>query len=156
MSYWFRLWLVAYSAPSHYINQCSVIVNSTIRNRGSSCLWLQIYGYINDISKTNLSQFNNNAYVSLSESQIKGYGQITKHLVAFEYSCFGLYCRDVGNPMIPLSLMGLCFHSNNAPWFHHITSSGVSAGQVTNYMSSLTCGKGRSLVSRDEGLFNVE
>ena len=25
--HWFRKWLVAYSAPSHYLNQCWVIVN---------------------------------------------------------------------------------------------------------------------------------
>ena len=31
--HWFRWWLVAYSAPSHYINQCWVIVNCTLRNK---------------------------------------------------------------------------------------------------------------------------
>ena len=31
--YWFRLWLVAYSAPSHYLKQCWVIVNWTLRNK---------------------------------------------------------------------------------------------------------------------------
>ena len=31
--HWFRQWLVAYSAPSHYLNQCWVIVNWTLRNR---------------------------------------------------------------------------------------------------------------------------
>ena len=31
--YWFRWWLVAYSAPSHYLNQCWGIVNWTIRNK---------------------------------------------------------------------------------------------------------------------------
>ena len=30
---WFTQWLVAYSAPSHYLNQCWVIVNWTIRNK---------------------------------------------------------------------------------------------------------------------------
>ena len=30
--HWFRLWLVAYSAPSHYLNQCWIIVNWTLRN----------------------------------------------------------------------------------------------------------------------------
>ena len=30
---WFRLWLVAYSAPSHYLNQSWVIVNWTIGNK---------------------------------------------------------------------------------------------------------------------------
>ena len=29
----FRQWLVAYSAPSHYLNQCWVIVNRTLRNQ---------------------------------------------------------------------------------------------------------------------------
>ena len=29
----FRWWLVAYSAPSHYIKQCWVIVNWTLRNK---------------------------------------------------------------------------------------------------------------------------
>ena len=30
---WFRLWFVAYSVPSHYLNQCWVIVNWTFRNK---------------------------------------------------------------------------------------------------------------------------
>ena len=31
--HWFRYWLVASSAPSHYLNQCWLIVNSTLRNK---------------------------------------------------------------------------------------------------------------------------
>ena len=31
--HWFRKWLVAYSAPSHYLNQCWVIVNWTLWNK---------------------------------------------------------------------------------------------------------------------------
>ena len=31
--HWFRKWLFAYSAPSHYLNQCWVIVNWTLRNK---------------------------------------------------------------------------------------------------------------------------
>ena len=31
--HWFRQWLVAYSAPSHYLKQCWVIVNWTLRNK---------------------------------------------------------------------------------------------------------------------------
>ena len=31
--HWFRWWLVAYSVPSHYLNQCWVIVNWTLRNK---------------------------------------------------------------------------------------------------------------------------
>ena len=31
--HWFRQWLVAYSVPSHYLNQCWVIVNWTLRNK---------------------------------------------------------------------------------------------------------------------------
>ena len=31
--HWFRQWLVAYSAPSHYLNQYCVIVNWTLRNK---------------------------------------------------------------------------------------------------------------------------
>ena len=31
--HWFRWWLVAYSAPSHYLNQCLDIVNCTFRNK---------------------------------------------------------------------------------------------------------------------------
>ena len=30
--HWFRWWLVAYSAPSHYLNQCWIIVRWTLRN----------------------------------------------------------------------------------------------------------------------------
>ena len=31
--HWFRSWLVAYSAPNHYLNQCWVIVNWTLMNK---------------------------------------------------------------------------------------------------------------------------
>ena len=31
--HWFRQWLVACSAPSHYLNQCRNIVNCTFRNK---------------------------------------------------------------------------------------------------------------------------
>ena len=31
--HWFRYWLIAYSAPSHYLNQCLVIVIWTLRNK---------------------------------------------------------------------------------------------------------------------------
>ena len=31
--HWFKWWLVAWSAPSHYLNQCWNIVNSTLRNK---------------------------------------------------------------------------------------------------------------------------
>ena len=31
--HWFRLWLVAWSAPSHYLNQCWIIINSNHRNK---------------------------------------------------------------------------------------------------------------------------
>ena len=31
--HWFRWWLGAYSAPSHYLNQCLNIVNWTLRNK---------------------------------------------------------------------------------------------------------------------------
>ena len=31
--YWFRWWLVAWSAPSHYLNRCLNIVNWTLRNK---------------------------------------------------------------------------------------------------------------------------
>ena len=31
--HWFRWWLVAYSAPSHYLNQCWVVVNGDLRNK---------------------------------------------------------------------------------------------------------------------------
>ena len=31
--HWFRLWLVAYSAPSHYLNQCWLIVSWTPMNK---------------------------------------------------------------------------------------------------------------------------
>ena len=31
--HWFRKWLVAWPAPSHYLNQCWIIVNSTLRNK---------------------------------------------------------------------------------------------------------------------------
>ena len=31
--HWFRKWLIAYSAPSHFLNQCWVIVKWTLRNK---------------------------------------------------------------------------------------------------------------------------
>ena len=33
INYWFRQWLVAWPAPSHYLNQCWNIVNWTLRNK---------------------------------------------------------------------------------------------------------------------------
>ena len=33
VQHWFRSWLVAYSAPSYYLNQCWVIVNWAVRNK---------------------------------------------------------------------------------------------------------------------------
>ena len=33
VQHWFRQRLVAYSAPSHYLNQCWIIVNWTLRNK---------------------------------------------------------------------------------------------------------------------------
>ena len=30
--HWFRWWLVAWSAPSHYLNQCWIVVNWTLKN----------------------------------------------------------------------------------------------------------------------------
>ena len=33
ISSWFRYWLVAWSAPSHYLNQCWNIINSNPRNK---------------------------------------------------------------------------------------------------------------------------
>ena len=39
--HWFRQWLVAYSAPSHYLNQCWVIVNWT-RGRNFSEILIKI------------------------------------------------------------------------------------------------------------------
>ena len=31
--HWFRQWLLAYSVPTHYLNQCSLIVHRTLRNK---------------------------------------------------------------------------------------------------------------------------
>ena len=31
--FWFRLWLIAWSAPSHYLNKCRNIVKSNLRNK---------------------------------------------------------------------------------------------------------------------------
>ena len=31
--HWFRYWLVACSAPSHYLKQCCLIFNETLRNK---------------------------------------------------------------------------------------------------------------------------
>ena len=33
VQHWFRWWLVVYSAPSHYLNQCSLIFNWILRNK---------------------------------------------------------------------------------------------------------------------------
>ena len=33
VQHWFRWWLVAYPAPSHYLKQCWFIVNWTLRNK---------------------------------------------------------------------------------------------------------------------------
>ena len=34
--HWFSQWLGAFSAPSHYLNQCWLIINCTLRNK---CEW---------------------------------------------------------------------------------------------------------------------
>ena len=39
---WFRWWLVAYSAPSHYMNPCWVIVNWTHRNKHLVEIWINV------------------------------------------------------------------------------------------------------------------
>ena len=45
--HWFRQWLVAWSVPSHYLNQCWSIVNWTLRNKlqsninQMSCIFIQ-------------------------------------------------------------------------------------------------------------------
>ena len=31
--HWFGKWLVTYSVPNHYLNQCWIIINSTLRNK---------------------------------------------------------------------------------------------------------------------------
>ena len=31
--HWLKKWFVAYSAPTHYLNQCWVVVNGTLRNK---------------------------------------------------------------------------------------------------------------------------
>ena len=31
--HWFKLWLIAYSGPNHYLNQCWIIVNLTLSNK---------------------------------------------------------------------------------------------------------------------------
>ena len=45
--YWFRQWLVACSAPSHYLNQCCLIVDWTPENPSWLCLikWFQACQY---------------------------------------------------------------------------------------------------------------
>ena len=59
--HWFRKWLVAYSAPSHCLNQCCVIVNGNHRNKlqwnfdqkyfhSKKCIWkyrLRKSGHLN-------------------------------------------------------------------------------------------------------------
>ena len=37
--HWFRWWLVTWSVPSHYLNQCCIIVNWTLRNKNSVKLY---------------------------------------------------------------------------------------------------------------------
>ena len=41
--HWFRQWLVAWSAPSHYLNQCWNIVNWTLRNTNFSEILIAIH-----------------------------------------------------------------------------------------------------------------
>ena len=46
--HWFRQWLVAWTAPSHYLNQCRDIVHWRLRNNSRTCIWkcrLQHFDY---------------------------------------------------------------------------------------------------------------
>ena len=56
--HWFRQWLVAWSAPSHYQNQCWNIVNKTLRNKlqwnlhQNSYIFIQENAFENVVWKT--------------------------------------------------------------------------------------------------------
>ena len=46
--HWFRLWLAAYSAPSHYLNQCClVIVNWTLRTKSKLLIKIHFFSFTN-------------------------------------------------------------------------------------------------------------
>ena len=55
--HWFRYWLVACSAPSHYLNQCWNIVNWTFRNKlqwnfnRNSNIFIQVFAFENVVRK---------------------------------------------------------------------------------------------------------
>ena len=51
---WFRWWLVAYSAPSHYLNQCWVIVNWTLRNESQWNFNQNAYLFIHEDASENI------------------------------------------------------------------------------------------------------
>ena len=52
--HWFRYWLVAYSAPSHYLNQCWVIVNWTLREQSSVKLQPKCKLFIDENASENI------------------------------------------------------------------------------------------------------
>ena len=52
--YWFRQWLIAWSVPSHYLNQCWNIVNWTLRNKPQWNLNKNSYIFIQDIAFENV------------------------------------------------------------------------------------------------------
>ena len=56
-NYWVRWWLVACSAPSHYLNQCWYIVNWTLRN----ILKWNIYTFSAGLGSIPIFQFNSNS-----------------------------------------------------------------------------------------------
>ena len=93
--HWFRWWLVAYSAPSHYLNQCWNIVNWTLRNK----------------LKWNLNQ---NSYIFIQENAFEN--------VVWEMAAIlsGPQCVKggiVGVPLIILVTMTV-MNDNTAPYLH--------------------------------------
>ena len=52
--HWFRQWLVAYSAPSHYLNQCWFIVNWTFTNKLYWCFNQNTKLYIHKNASQNI------------------------------------------------------------------------------------------------------
>ena len=52
--HWFRLWLVAWTAPSHYLNQCWNIVNWTLKNKFQWNLNRNSYNFIQENASENV------------------------------------------------------------------------------------------------------
>ena len=87
--HWFRQWLVAFSAPSHYLNQCCVIVNWTLGKK--------LLGKFNQNIKLSIHE-NASENIVCERADILSRGRWVEHLpwTSIE-ECIPRFCLWSGN-----------------------------------------------------------